>query len=206
MGHAARTGVSPCTGIPDDLGTAVNVVQMVFGNKGETSGTGVCFTRDPSTGEPGLYGEFLAGRAGRGRRVRDQDSGAARGDALANAGAFDELLETMRRLGAHYRDMQDIEFTVEDGKLYLLQTRAAKRTAAAALKAAVDMVDERLIEREDAVARIDPAQLDRLLHPDARPRRHLRGSRPPASTPHPVRPRQYRLRRGYGGGTGRAGR
>ena len=152
-------------GIPDDLGTAVNVVQMVFGNKGETSGTGVCFTRDPSTGEPGLYGEFLADAQGEDvvAGIRTPEPLEAMRSRMPEA--FDELLETMRRLEAHYRDMQDIEFTVEDGKLYLLQTRAAKRTAAAALKAAVDMVDERLIEREEAVARIDPAQLDQLLHP-----------------------------------------
>jgi pyruvate,orthophosphate dikinase len=152
-------------GIPDDLGTAVNIVQMVFGNKGETSGTGVCFTRDPSTGEPGLYGEFLTNAQGEDvvagiRTPEPLDAMRAR-----TPEAFEELLETMRRLEAHYRDMQDIEFTVEDGKLYLLQTRAAKRTAAAALRAAVDMVDEGLIERQDAVARIDPAQLDQLLHP-----------------------------------------
>jgi pyruvate,orthophosphate dikinase len=152
-------------GIPDDLGTAVNIVQMVFGNKGETSGTGVCFTRDPSTGEPGLYGEFLTNAQGEDvvagiRTPEPLDAMRAR-----TPEAFEELLETMRRLEAHYRDMQDIEFTVEDGKLYLLQTRAAKRTAAAALRAAVDMVDEGLIERQDAVARVDPAQLDQLLHP-----------------------------------------
>src|SRR5215210_2512255 len=151
--------------ISDDLGTAVNVVQMVFGNKGEQSGTGVAFTRDPSTGEAGLYGEFLADAQG-----EDVVAGIRTPEPLqAMQGrvpeAFDELLETMRRLEAHYRDMQDIEFTVEDGKLYLLQTRAAKRTAAAGLKAAVEMVDEALISREDAVARIDPGQLDQLLHP-----------------------------------------
>jgi pyruvate, orthophosphate dikinase len=151
--------------IPDDLGTAVNVVQMVFGNKGETSGTGVCFTRDPSTGEPGLYGEFLADAQGEDvvAGIRTPEPLEAMRARMPDA--FDELLETMRRLEAHYRDVQDIEFTVEDGKLYLLQTRAAKRTAAAALRTAVDMVGERLIEREDAVARIDPAQLDQLLHP-----------------------------------------
>jgi pyruvate,orthophosphate dikinase len=151
--------------IPDDLGTAVNVVQMVFGNKGEQSGTGVAFTRDPSTGEQGLYGEFLADAQGEdvvaGIRTPEHVSEMQR----RLPAAYDELLETMRRLEEHYKDMQDIEFTVEDGKLYLLQTRSAKRTAAAALKAAVDMVDEGLISREEAVARIDPGQLDQLLHP-----------------------------------------
>ena len=151
--------------IPDELGTAVNVVQMVFGNKGDTSGTGVAFTRDPSTGEPGLYGEFLANAQG-----EDVVAGIRTPEPLAQMeqklpAAFEQLLETMRRLEEHYRDVQDIEFTVEDSELYLLQTRSAKRTAAAAVKAAVDMVDEELITREEAVARIDPQQLDQLLHP-----------------------------------------
>jgi pyruvate, orthophosphate dikinase len=152
-------------GIPDDLGTAVNVVQMVFGNKGDSSATGVCFTRDPSTGESGLYGEFLVNAQG-----EDVVSGIRTPQPLERMDghlpeAFGQLTETMRRLEEHYKDMQDIEFTVEDGRLYLLQTRTAKRTAAAALKAAVTMVDEALISREEAVARIDPAQLDQLLHP-----------------------------------------
>jgi pyruvate, orthophosphate dikinase len=151
--------------ISDDLGTAVNVVQMVFGNKGDTSGTGVAFTRDPSTGEQGLYGEFLPNAQG-----EDVVAGTRTPEPIAHMRerlpeAFEQLLETMRRLEEHYRDMQDIEFTVEDNELYLLQTRSAKRTAAAAVKAAVDMVDEGLITREEAVARIDPQQLDQLLHP-----------------------------------------
>ena len=151
--------------IPDDLGTAVNVVQMVFGNKGRRSGTGVAFTRDPSTGETGLYGEFLANAQG-----EDVVAGIRTPQPLQEMKeqlpeAFEQLLETMHRLEEHYRDMQDVEFTVEDDRLYLLQTRAAKRTAAAALKAAVEMVDEGLISKEDAVARIDPGQLDQLLHP-----------------------------------------
>jgi pyruvate,orthophosphate dikinase len=151
--------------IPDDLGTAVNVVQMVFGNKGEGSGTGVCFTRDPSTGEPGLYGEFLADAQGEDvvAGIRTPEPLERMQDSLPEA--FEQLVETMRRLEEHYHDMQDIEFTVEDRRLYLLQTRGAKRTAAAALKAAVDMVEEGLISREDAVIRIDPGQLDQLLHP-----------------------------------------
>jgi pyruvate, orthophosphate dikinase len=151
--------------IADDLGTAVNVVQMVFGNKGDESGTGVAFTRDPSTGEQGLYGEFLPNAQG-----EDVVAGIRTPQPLAEMqhqlpGAFDQLLETMRRLEEHYRDMQDIEFTVEDNELYLLQTRSAKRTAAAAVKAALDMVGEGLISREDAIRRIDPAELDQLLHP-----------------------------------------
>src|ERR687886_1371830 len=152
-------------GIPDDLGTAVNVVQMVFGNKGDDSGTGVCFTRDPATGEQGLYGEFLPNAQG-----EDVVAGIRTPQPLermqaAMPEAFEQLLDTMRRLEEHYRDVQDIEFTVEDGRLYLLQTRSAKRTATAALKAAVSMVDEGLITREEAVTRIDPGQLDQLLHP-----------------------------------------
>jgi pyruvate, orthophosphate dikinase len=151
--------------ISDDLGTAVNVVQMVFGNKGVTSGTGVAFTRDPSTGERGLYGEFLPNAQG-----EDVVAGTRTPEPIAHMRerlpeAFEQLREMMRRLEEHYRDMQDIEFTVEDNELYLLQTRSAKRTAAAAVKAAVDMVDEGLITREEAVARIDPQQLDQLLHP-----------------------------------------
>jgi pyruvate, orthophosphate dikinase len=151
--------------IPDELGTAVNVVQMVFGNKGDESGTGVAFTRDPSTGEQGLYGEFLANAQG-----EDVVAGIRTPEPLAHMeqklpAAFAQLLDTMRRLEEHYRDMQDIEFTVEDNELYLLQTRSAKRTAAAAVKAAVEMAEEGLISREEAVARIDPGQLDQLLHP-----------------------------------------
>ncbi len=151
--------------ISDDLGTAVNVVQMVFGNKGEQSGTGVAFTRDPSTGEQGLYGEFLSNAQG-----EDVVAGIRTPQPLPEMKgklprAYEQLLETMRNLETHYRDMQDIEFTVEDNKLFLLQTRSAKRTAAAAVKAAVDMVGEGLISRAEAVARIDPDQLEQLLHP-----------------------------------------
>ena len=151
--------------IPDDLGTAVNIVQMVFGNRGETSATGVAFTRDPSTGERSLYGEFLINAQGEdvvaGIRTPEPIAGLA--DRLPEA--FEQFAKTARRLEEHYRDVQDVEFTIEEGTLYLLQTRTAKRTAAAALKAAVDMVDEGLISREEAVARIDPGQLDQLLHP-----------------------------------------
>jgi pyruvate,orthophosphate dikinase len=151
--------------IPDDLGTAVNVVQMVFGNKGDDSGTGVAFTRDPSTGEQGLYGEFLVNAQGEDvvAGIRTPEPIEAMRERLPRA--FEQLVETMASLERHYRDVQDIEFTVEEGRLFLLQTRSAKRTAAAALKAAVSMVEEGLITREEAVARIDPAQLDQLLHP-----------------------------------------
>jgi len=152
-------------GIPDDIGTAVNVVQMVFGNKGETSATGVCFTRNPSTGEVGVYGEYLVNAQG-----EDVVAGIRTPQPLEEMAqrlpdAYAQLLDTMARLEQHYRDMQDIEFTIEEGKLFLLQTRSAKRTAAASLKAAVDMTAESLITREEAIARIDPTQLDQLLHP-----------------------------------------
>ena len=151
--------------IPEDLGTAVNVVQMVFGNKGESSGTGVAFTRDPSTGEPGLWGEFLANAQGEDvvAGVRTPEPIAAMRERFPEA--FEQLTATMARLEEHYREMQDIEFTVEEGTLYLLQTRTGKRTAAAALRIAVDMVSEGLLTQEEAVARVDPSQLDQLLHP-----------------------------------------
>jgi pyruvate,orthophosphate dikinase len=151
--------------IADDLGTAVNVVEMVFGNRGESSGTGVCFTRNPSTGERRLYGEFLANAQG-----EDVVAGIRTPEPIDRMRermpeAFEQLVDTLDRLESHYRDLQDIEFTVEEGTLYLLQTRTGKRTAAAALRVAAEMVDEGLISREEAVARIDPGQLDQLLHP-----------------------------------------
>jgi pyruvate, orthophosphate dikinase len=151
--------------IPDTLGTAVNVVQMVFGNKGDDSGTGVAFTRDPATGEQGLYGEFLPNAQG-----EDVVAGTRTPEPLEEmrermSEPFEALLDVMHRLEQHYRDAQDIEFTVEEGQLYLLQTRSGKRTAQAALRIAVEMVEEGLITRDEAVARIDPGQLDQLLHP-----------------------------------------
>jgi pyruvate,orthophosphate dikinase len=151
--------------IPDDLGTAVNVMQMVFGNKGESSATGVCFTRDPSTGEARVYGEFLVNAQGEDvvAGIRTPEPIERMEEVLPQA--YEQLLETISRLEQHYRDMQDIEFTVEEGTLFLLQTRTGKRTARAALRAAAEMVDEGLISREEGVARIDPAQLDQLLHP-----------------------------------------
>ena len=152
-------------GIPDDLGTAANVVRMVFGNMGDTSGTGVAFTRDPSTGEPGVYGEFLVNAQGEDvvAGTRTPEPIARMAEALPEA--HTQLVATLERLERHYREMQDIEFTVEEGRLYLLQTRSGKRTAAAALRIAVDMVAEGLISREEALVRIEPRQLDQLLHP-----------------------------------------
>jgi pyruvate,orthophosphate dikinase len=151
--------------IADDLGTAVSVVQMVFGNKGGDSGTGVAFTRDPATGEQGIWGEFLTNAQG-----EDVVAGIRTPQPIEEMKAvlpeaYDQLVETMQRLEEHYHEMQDIEFTVEEGRLYLLQTRGGKRTAQAALRIAVDMVEEGLISKEEAVARIDPGQLDQLLHP-----------------------------------------
>jgi pyruvate,orthophosphate dikinase len=151
--------------IPDDLGTAVNVVQMVFGNMGDTSATGVCFTRDPSTGERRLYGEFLLNAQG-----EDVVAGIRTPEPIERLReilpvAYEQLIETLDQMEKHYREMQDIEFTVEDGTLYLLQTRTGKRTAQAALRIAVEMTGEDLISREEAVARIDAGQLDQLLHP-----------------------------------------
>ena len=151
-------------GIPHTLGTAVNIVAMVFGNMGDDSGTGVAFTRDPSTGERKFYGEFLVSAQGEdvvaGIRTPLHIDEMALHLPLAHA----QLLQTQERLERHFRDMQDIEFTVERGTLYLLQTRTGKRTTAAAIRIATDMVTEGLIDQRDAVRRLDPAQLDQLLH------------------------------------------
>jgi pyruvate,orthophosphate dikinase len=151
--------------IPDDLGTAANVVQMVFGNRGETSATGVAFTRNPSTGEPGVWGEFLVNAQGEDvvAGIRTPQPIEEMGSVLPQA--YAQLVDTMQRLEAHFREMQDIEFTVEEESLYLLQTRSGKRTAAAALRIAFDMAAEGLVSHEEAVTRIDPGQLDQLLHP-----------------------------------------
>jgi pyruvate, orthophosphate dikinase len=151
--------------ISDELGTAVNVVRMVFGNMGDDSATGVCFTRNPSTGEHELYGEFLQNAQG-----EDVFAGIRTPRPLPELreivpDAFAELTEAMRRLERHYREMQDIEFTVERGRLYMLQTRTGKRTAAAAVRIARELVEEGLIDRAEAIRRVDPAQLDQLLHP-----------------------------------------
>jgi pyruvate,orthophosphate dikinase len=152
-------------GIPDDLGTAVNVQTMVFGNKGETSGTGVAFTRDPSTGENFFYGEFLMNAQG-----EDVVAGVRHPHPLEELRAvmpeaLDQLYAIRATLESHYRDMQDIEFTIEEKKLFMLQTRSGKRTAPAALRCAAEMVAEGLITKEEALLRVDPGQLDQLLHP-----------------------------------------
>ncbi len=151
--------------ISEKLGTAVNVQAMVFGNLGDTSGTGVAFTRNPSTGDHHFYGEFLVNAQG-----EDVVAGIRTPlpiDEMAKAlpSAYDALLMTERKLESHFRDMQDLEFTVEDSTLYLLQTRTGKRTAAAAVRVADDMVHEKLISKKEAVLRVMPEQLDQLLHP-----------------------------------------
>jgi pyruvate,orthophosphate dikinase len=156
--------------IPHDLGTAVNVVTMVFGNMGMDSGTGVVFTRDPATGEKRLYGEFLFNAQGEDvvagiRTPLKVEELRERYPEL-----YEQLLEVAQKLEHHYRDMQDTEFTVERGKLFMLQTRAGKRTALAAVKIAVDMVKEGLISREEAILRIEPSQVEQLLHPQVDPK------------------------------------
>jgi pyruvate,orthophosphate dikinase len=167
--------------IPESWGTAVNVQSMVFGNMGETSATGVAFTRNPSTGDARLYGEFLINAQGEdvvaGIRTPQALTRAAREEMGESALSMEEALPTVfaefksvvERLEGHYRDMQDIEFTVEQGKLYMLQTRNGKRTAKAALKVAVDMAQGGVISEAEAVARVEPASLDQLLHPTIDP-------------------------------------
>ena len=163
--------------IPESWGTAVNVQSMVFGNMGESSATGVAFTRDPSTGEKRFYGEYLVNAQGEdvvaGIRTPAPISNSRKADLKSEDLSLEEampevyaqLIAVADRLEKHYRDMQDIEFTVEQGKLYMLQTRNGKRTAQAALKLAVDMCREGLIKQDEAVLRLDPSQLDQLLHP-----------------------------------------
>ena len=167
--------------IPESWGTAVNVQAMVFGNMGESSATGVAFTRNPSTGERKLYGEFLINAQGEdvvaGIRTPQEITEAARLEAgsekpsmeKALPQAFAELKRIQAALEKHYRDMQDLEFTVEQGKLWMLQTRSGKRTAKAALRIAVELAQEKVISRQEAVTRIDPAALDQLLHPTIDP-------------------------------------
>jgi pyruvate, orthophosphate dikinase len=151
--------------IPDDMGTAVNIVAMVFGNMGEDSGTGVAFTRNPSTGERELFGEFLINAQGEDvvAGIRDPLPIALMRERLPRP--YRELVAAAERLERHYREMEDLEFTVERGRLFLLQTRTGKRAAAAAVRIAVEMVDEELLTPDEAVLRVDPLQLDQLLHP-----------------------------------------
>ncbi|MDP8216770.1 MAG: pyruvate, phosphate dikinase [Candidatus Kaelpia imicola] len=159
--------------IPHDLGTAVNIQTMVFGNMGDTSGTGVAFTRDPSTGERVYYGEFLINAQG-----EDVVAGIRTPEPLADLerempAIYKELTAIFDKLETHYKDMQDLEFTIEDNTLYLLQTRTGKRTALSAVNIAVDMVNEGLIDEREAIMRVMPEQLDRLLHPMIDPKESI---------------------------------
>jgi len=181
--------------IPESWGTAVNVQSMVFGNMGDTSATGVAFTRNPSTGEARLYGEFLVNAQGEDvvagirtpqaltKLTREEMGEKALSMEEAMPEVFGQFRDVVERLERHYRDMQDIEFTVEQGRLYMLQTRSGKRTAKAALKIAVEMAADGLITRDEAVMRIDPASLDQLLHPtlDPNAERHIIATGLPAS-------------------------
>ena len=155
--------------IPYDWGTAVNVQSMVFGNSGDNSGTGVAFTRNPATGEKALFGEYLINAQG-----EDVVAGVRTPSPISKLQeemphVYEQFADIANRLEQHYKDMQDMEFTIEDGKLYMLQTRNGKRTAAAALKVAVDLVDEGMIDEKEAVLRVEPKQLDSLLHPQFDP-------------------------------------
>ena len=151
--------------IPYSWGTAVNVQAMVFGNAGNTSGTGVAFTRDPATGEKKLFGEYLMNAQGEDvvAGIRTPEPISHLKDTMPEI--YEQFSTIAQTLEDHYADMQDMEFTIEHGKLYMLQTRNGKRTAAAALKIAVDLVDEGKITEKDAVLRVEPKQLDSLLHP-----------------------------------------
>ncbi|HEY57541.1 MAG TPA: pyruvate, phosphate dikinase [Anaerolineae bacterium] len=152
-------------GIPHDLGTAVNIVTMVFGNMGWDSGTGVAFTRNPSTGEKEIWGEYLLNAQGEDVVAGIRTPSPIQKMAEELPEAYKQFLDIAEKLEKHYREMQDVEFTIERGKLWMLQTRNGKRTAKAAVKIAVDMVNEGLITKEEAVTRITPAQVDTLLHP-----------------------------------------
>ncbi|HUE76835.1 MAG TPA: pyruvate, phosphate dikinase, partial [Longimicrobiales bacterium] len=192
-------------GIPDDLGTAVTVMAMVYGNMGETSGTGVAFTRDPSTGEKRFFGEFLLNAQGEDVVAGTRTPVTIEEMAEQLPEAYADLLEIQEKLERHYRDVQDLEFTVERGRLYLLQTRTGKRTAAAAFRIAAEMVDEGLIDRKEAVRRIQPEELERQLHPmldpDADVRELATGlpASPGAAAGHVVFDPEEAIRRGEAG-------
>ncbi|HPC06098.1 MAG TPA: pyruvate, phosphate dikinase [Anaerolineaceae bacterium] len=153
------------TNIPDDLGTAVNIVTMVFGNMGMDSGTGVAFTRNPATGERKLYGDYLLNAQGEDvvAGIRNTEKIETLGDHMPEA--YKQFLEIVAKLESHYRDMQDVEFTIERGRLWMLQTRSGKRTAAAAVRVAVEMVNEGMISKETAIERVGTGDVDTLLHP-----------------------------------------
>ena len=151
--------------IPNNLETAVNIQSMVFGNMGQTSGTGVAFTRNPSTGENKLFGEFLMNAQGEDvvAGIRTPEDISTLKDIMPEV--HDKFIEITNILENHYKDMQDIEFTIEKEKLYILQTRNGKRTAKAAINIAVDLVADDIIDKKEAIMRIEPNQLDQLLHP-----------------------------------------
>jgi pyruvate, orthophosphate dikinase len=180
------------TNISDDLGTAVNIQTMVFGNMGDDSGTGVAFTRDPSTGEKKMMGDYLLNAQG-----EDVVAGIRNADPIANLKGqmpevYDQFMDITDKLEEHYKEMQDVEFTIERGKLWMLQTRSGKRTAKAAVMIAVDMANEGLISKDEAVLRVAPEQVDALLHPSLickarKMPKSLTDSLPRASMPRPVR-------------------
>ncbi len=156
--------------IPGDWGTAVNVQEMVYGNMGNDSGTGVAFTRNPSTGEKKLYGEFLMNAQGEDVVAGIRTPQPMEQMKVVNEDAYNQFVQIATTLESHYRDMQDMEFTIEKGKLFMLQTRNGKRTAASALRIAVDLVSEGMITRNEALMKVDPKQLDALLHPNFEPK------------------------------------
>jgi len=176
-------------GIPDEWGTAVNVQTMVFGNMGENSATGVAFTKNPATGENVFYGEFLVNAQGEdvvaGIRTPQAINEASKSEASKHLPSLEELMPELYRqlveiknnLEKHYRDMQDIEFTIQEGKLYILQTRTGKRNGTAAIRMAVDMCNEGLISKEEAVMRVQPVQLDELLHPMIDPKTEVKATK-----------------------------
>ncbi|MEO5360797.1 MAG: pyruvate, phosphate dikinase [Nitrospirota bacterium] len=173
FGERAKT-YRKLNGIADDLGTAVNVCTMVFGNMGDTSGTGVAFTRDPSTGEHKFYGECLINAQGEDVVAGIRTPMKVEELEKPMPDAYKHLMEIYQSLEKHYKDMLDLEFTIEDGKLYMLQVRVGKRTAAAALKIAMDMVDEGMIDKKTAILRVEPQQLDQFLHPMIDPKAKLK--------------------------------
>ena len=171
--RSARSTTAASTRFPDDFGTAVSVVSMVFGNLGDDSGTGVAFTRDPNTGERKLFGEYLRNAQG-----EDVVAGIRTPEPISDLkeiapGVYAQFVEIADKLERHYRDMQDLEFTVERGKLYMLQTRSAKRSAEAAVRVALDMVHEGIIDRSEALRRVDAASLDQLFHARIDPRQNV---------------------------------
>ena len=189
--------------IPADLGTAVNVVAMVFGNLGADSGTGVAFTRDPGTGAQGVYGDYLSNAQGEDVVAGIRNTVALEELEKLDKKSFDELMAIMAKLEGHYKDLCDIEFTIERGKLWMLQTRVGKRTAAAAFVIATQLVDEGVIDLDEALDRVTGAQLAQLMFPTfdlssvatsrsprASPRRRAPPSARPSST-RPARPRWW---------------